>query len=305
MERCIFCEIVKGSAPSMKVYEDEFTLVFMDIAKDVDGHILVIPKEHCENILDCTYDALGRTMDTVKKVSNHLTDECGYDGVDILNANGSAAGQTVPHFHMHIIPRKKNDGLGGSGERPIFLGEKYDVESMHKKVMMLKMVRPTLEMKKDALEFKQEFFDNGETVINGSEMLDNMDSYEEWLTSITDNQSVDTVNPNWVVTDTFFTVDGNNRIVGIIALRHTLNDFLKDFGNSGYSVRPSERRKGYATKMLAMIKDIAKEAGMTKLQLSVERDNEPSLKTIVKNGGVYQRSFEFQGELADVYMVDL
>ena len=289
----------------MKVYEDEFTLAFMDIAKDVDGHILVIPKEHCENILDCTYDVLSKTMDTVKKVSNHLTDECGYDGVDILNANGSAAGQTVPHFHMHIIPRKKNDGLGGSGEWPIFLGAKYDVESMHKKVMMLKMVRPTLEMKKDALEFKQEFFDNGETVINGSEMLDNMDSYEEWLTSITDNQSVDTVNPNWVVTDTFFTVDGNNRIVGIIDLRHTLNDFLKDFGNSGYSVRPSERRKGYATKMLAMIKDVAKEAGMTKLQLSVERDNEPSLKTIVKNGGVYQRSFEFQGEMADVYMVDL
>ncbi len=242
----------------MKVCEDEFTLAFMDIAKDVDGQILVIPKEHCENILDCTYDVLSKTMDIVKKVSNHLTDECG-----------------------------------------------YDVESMHKKVMMLKMVRPTLEMKKDALEFKQEFFDNGETVINGSEMLDNMDSYEEWLTSITDNQSVDTVNPNWVVTDTFFTVDGNNRIVGIIDLRHTLNDFLKDFGNSGYSVRPSERRKGYATKMLAMIKDIAKEAGMTKLQLSVERDNEPSLKTIVKNGGVYQRSFEFQGELADVYMVDL
>lgn len=170
---------------------------------------------------------------------------------------------------------------------------------------MIKLVRPTIEMKQAALEFKQEFFDNGEKVINGSEMLDNMDSYEEWLTSITDNQSVDTVNPNWVVTDTFFTVDGNNRIVGIIDLRHTLNDFLKDFGNSGYSVRPSERRKGYATKMLAMIKDIAKEAGMTKLQLSVERNNEPSLKTIVKNGGVYKRSFEFQGEIADVYMVEL
>ena len=56
----------------MKVYEDEFTLAFMDIAKDVDGHILVIPKEHCENIVDCTYDVLSKTMDTVKKVSHFL-----------------------------------------------------------------------------------------------------------------------------------------------------------------------------------------------------------------------------------------
>lgn len=305
MGQCIFCEIVKGNAPSMKVYENEFSLAFMDIAKDVDGHILVIPKVHCENMLDCTYDALGKTMDTVKKVSNHLTSECGYDGVDILNANGRAAGQTVSHFHMHIIPRKYNDGLGEAGEWPTFTGARYDIEIMHKKLMMLKLVRPTMEMKQAALKFKQEFLDQGENVINGSEMLDNMDSYEEWLASITDNQSADTVNPNWVITDTFFAVDGNEKIIGIIDLRHTLNDFLKDFGNSGYSVRPSERKKGYATKMLAMIKEVAKDAGLSRLQLSVERDNEPSIKTIVNNGGVYERSFKFQGELADVYMVEL
>ena len=305
MEKCIFCEIIKGNTSGMKVYEDKYTLAFMDIAKDVDGHILVIPKAHCENILDCSYDDLKRTMETVKKVSNHLTNNCGYEGVDILNANGRAAGQTVPHFHMHLIPRRFDDGLGGAGAWPSFPGAKYDLKEVHKKVMMLKLVRPTLEMKQAALEFKQEFFDNGENVINGSEMLDNMDSYEEWLESITNNLSADTVNSNWVVTDTFFAVDGNERIVGIIDLRHTLNDFLKDFGNSGYSVRPSERKKGYATKMLAMVKEVAKDAGLIRLQLSVERDNEPSVKTIVNNGGVYERSFEFQGEMADVYMVEL
>lgn len=70
-------------------------------------------------------------------------------------------------------------------------------------------------------------------------------------------------------------------------------------------MRPSERKKGYATKMLAMIKNVAKEAGMIRLQLSVEKDNEASVRTIVKNGGVYERSFEFAGKMADVYMIEL
>ena len=89
----------------------------------------------------------------------------------------------------------------------------------------------------------------------------------------------------------------------MIDLRHELNGFLKDFGHSGYSVRPSERRKGYATRMLEMIREVAKNAGLPSLQLSVERTNEPSVKTIVKNGGVYERSFEHEGEAADVYRI--
>ena len=103
----------------------------------------------------------------------------------------------------------------------------------------------------------------------------------------------------------FIAVDDENEIVGIIDLRHTLNDFLKDFGNSGYSVRPSERQKGYATEMLRQVLSVAKEAGLTEVHLSVERDNEPSVKTIVKNGGVYERSFEFEGEQADIYRIEL
>ena len=103
--------------------------------------------------------------------------------------------------------------------------------------------------------------------------------------------------------DTYFAFDDNDRIVGIIDLRHELNDFLKDFGNSGYSVRPSERRKGYATEMLKLIIQRAAEIGMEKLLLSVERSNEASVKTITKNGGKYVRSFTFEGEEADVYMI--
>ena len=156
----------------------------------------------------------------------------------------------------------------------------------------------------EALAFKKEFIDNGEQTINGSELLDQMDSYDEWLKSVSDNTSPETVNPSWVVTDTYFAFAESNRLVGIIDLRHELKGFLEDFGNSGYSVRPSERRKGYATEMLRLIIERAAEIGLGKLQLSVERTNEPSVKTILKNGGKYERSFTFEGEDADVYIID-
>ena len=160
---------------------------------------------------------------------------------------------------------------------------------------MIRLVRPIEALKEQALEFKQEFFDNGEFVINGSELLDKMDDYREWCRTIDANTKEETVHPDWVITDTFFAVDDNDRIVGIIDLRHTLNGFLKDLGNCGYSVRPSERRKGYATEMLRQLLDIAKRAGMNELHLSVEKMNEPSVKTIIKNGGVLSAALNWMG----------
>ena len=128
MENCVFCKIVKGDIPSYKLYEDNYTYVFMDIANDVDGHILVIPKKHVTNVLDCDNDTLHHVLDTVKLISNKLVDG-GYDGVNVLNASGEAAGQTVFHLHFHIIPKKNDDGFSAWPKLP---GGKLGVEATYK-----------------------------------------------------------------------------------------------------------------------------------------------------------------------------
>ena len=133
MNNCIFCKIASGEIPSMRIYEDEQTLTFMDVAKDVDGHMLVIPKKHYKSILDCDTETLAAIMQTVKTVSMHLTAECGYEGVNLLNASEECAGQSVPHFHIHIIPRKQNDQIDAW---PHFDGAKQDLHSIFNRLKM-------------------------------------------------------------------------------------------------------------------------------------------------------------------------
>ena len=134
MSDCIFCKIASGEIQGMRVYEDAETLAFMDLAKDVDGHVLVIPKKHCKNILDCDAETLSAVMNTVKKVSLHLTEKCGYNGVNLLNASDESAGQSMPHFHIHIIPRRKNDGIDAW---PAFEGAKEEIADVFERIRML------------------------------------------------------------------------------------------------------------------------------------------------------------------------
>ena len=169
--------------------------------------------------------------------------------------------------------------------------------------MNIRLIVPSQNNKEQALAFKREFIENNEPIINGSELFDQIDCYEDWLSMIHANAKEKTVNPNWVVTDTYFAVDEKDSIVGVIDLRHTLKGFLVDFGNCGYSVRPSERKKGYATEMLRILLKRAKEIGLTEIILSAKESNVASIKSIVKNGGVKIRSFEYEGEQADVYQI--
>lgn len=124
---CVFCRIINGDIPGLKIYEDEHTLVFMDIAGDVDGHMLAVPKKHIKCILDCDAETLNHLMLTVKRVVNHCVDSCGYTGVNLLNASDESAGQSVPHFHIHIIPRKTGDGIDAW---PQFTGAKHKTEEL-------------------------------------------------------------------------------------------------------------------------------------------------------------------------------
>ena len=111
MKDCIFCKIIDGEIPCYKIYEDEKTLAFLDIADDFVGHTLVIPKKHCTNILDADTETIEAVFKAVQKVAKHYTEKCFFDGVNIINANGVCAEQSVFHLHIHIIPRRAGDNF--------------------------------------------------------------------------------------------------------------------------------------------------------------------------------------------------
>ena len=110
-QHCPFCRIAQGEAPCYRIYEDEYSLAFLDTAGDVEGHTLVIPKVHVETIDQCPEEIALQLAGTVRLVSEHYVKDCGYDGVNILSASGKTAQQSVPHLHFHILPRKQGDGL--------------------------------------------------------------------------------------------------------------------------------------------------------------------------------------------------
>ncbi|MGV8151494.1 MAG: HIT family protein [Candidatus Nanoarchaeia archaeon] len=111
MKDCIFCKLVNGEIPSRKVYEDNFVLSFFPKEPEAKGHILVIPKKHYENIFEISNEDLKRLILVVKKLSNNVKSSLGASGINILHASGKDAGQSMFHFHIHLIPRFKDDGL--------------------------------------------------------------------------------------------------------------------------------------------------------------------------------------------------
>ncbi len=107
---CIFCKISGGEIPSKTIYEDDEFRVILDISPATRGHALIIPREHYANLYEMPEDVAGRVMILAKKLAGHMTELLQCDGFNIVQNNGEAAGQTVFHFHMHLIPRYAGDG---------------------------------------------------------------------------------------------------------------------------------------------------------------------------------------------------
>ena len=108
---CVFCEIVKGNIPSYKVYEDDLCIAILDISQATIGHTLVIPKQHFKNIFEIDKDLAAHLFKVVTILSKKIAKALNVDNMNILNNNGPIAGQSVDHFHIHIIPRYKDDNL--------------------------------------------------------------------------------------------------------------------------------------------------------------------------------------------------
>ena len=110
-QECIFCKIASGQIPATKVYEDEVVVAFLDIGPVSDGHTLVMPRKHVEQVHSCPPELLGEIWTRLGKIAGVVSSVMGADGYNVLCNNGRAAGQIVDHLHFHIVPRKTGDGV--------------------------------------------------------------------------------------------------------------------------------------------------------------------------------------------------
>lgn len=111
VEGCIFCKIATGEIPSKTVYEDDDFRAILDISPASKGHVIILPKNHADNIFEISDEDASGIMLVAKKIASKVKNVFGCDGVNILQNNGEAAGQTVFHLHVHVIPRYENDNI--------------------------------------------------------------------------------------------------------------------------------------------------------------------------------------------------
>ncbi len=174
------------------------------------------------------------------------------------------------------------------------------------------MLRPSKDLENQLMEYRQEFMQYNEKIkkdknnINGSCSLHRFDLFDEWLDRVNICATDESLSPYKTIASTFIAVrKSDNKIVGTIQLRHTLTKELRDDGgNIGYAVRPSERRKGYATQMLYLVLEFCKELGLDKVLLDCDETNIASEKTMIKCGGIFDRKqpiYHSNGEVEIVH----
>ncbi|MBI3660372.1 HIT family protein [Candidatus Acetothermia bacterium] len=134
MKDCIFCKIVRGELSSHKIYEDEFSLAFLDIYPFTEGHTMVIPKQHYQTIQEMPAELVGKIFETVSIVTGKVEHAMGAVATTIGINNGRGAGQVVPHLHVHIVPRYENDG-GGNLHSIVQKPTQNSLETVKKKIL--------------------------------------------------------------------------------------------------------------------------------------------------------------------------
>jgi predicted acetyltransferase len=179
-----------------------------------------------------------------------------------------------------------------------------DTQAMEK----ITLVSPSEAHEQAARDYLQEHIANGEPHLHGASMFENYKTYSDWLAHLKANSNSKTVQKGWVVSSTFFGVrESDSRIIGMIDIRHDLNDFLRDYGgNIGYGIRPTERRKGYATQMLSLALEYCRTLGMTRVMISCDKNNPASRNTILHAGGILEKEAqEEDGSTVQIFWITL
>ena len=131
---CIFCKLANGEIPTNSVYEDDVVKVIFDLGPASKGHLLIIPKNHFDDIYDLDDETAAHVFQVAVKLANAMKASLGYEGLNIVQNNGEAAGQTVMHFHMHLVPRYQDDTVNVSWT-PKELADQ-EMEELKEKIML-------------------------------------------------------------------------------------------------------------------------------------------------------------------------
>ena len=170
----------------------------------------------------------------------------------------------------------------------------------------LMLVKPSKELEKSILDYRQEYFDFGETHINGSNGILYYDDFNEWLTMVLTIEK-DKLSRDNIHASTFFSVrKSDNKIIGSIQLRHFLTDELeKHGGHIGYGIRPTERKKGYGKQQLLLVLEKAREMNISKVMISCDKDNLASSQTAISCGGILTCENYFNDKEQQIFWINL